>query len=348
MFATRYQEVLNQLRGRIESGAYGEKMPSIRALCAEFGVCKSTMSKAFARLADAGVIQPTRRGTFLCGAPAAGAPGGVVAVISGILRQEDDGLFIRHLQDELRKLRFASALIEVSDENWRNPDFWRRLDFDGYIFVYSSYYKLLLEHITFCAKPRVVGNWLPDEIEEYFVDFSDEAGLEEVVLQILALGYRNIALATSDVLGNSADPYHASWRKMMRRHNLFNYNSAIEDFFYSERTVRHWAGLKTPPEFVLCAQIMPETVERDMRRYGREVVTYNLGENREDYLRLAEALAHTFAAVYTGKGRISRRNLIGRYGKVNLPPKPECPPPAANASRTDAIRKRCTTLLKEG
>ena len=66
MFAVRYQKILDTLRMRITSGQYADRLPPLRDLCAEFGVCKSTMSKVFDKLSFYGLIRTSPHGTFVC------------------------------------------------------------------------------------------------------------------------------------------------------------------------------------------------------------------------------------------------------------------------------------------
>jgi len=55
---TRYEEVAGTVRERIEHGIYrvGDRLPSIRAVCQEFGVSISTAQEAYRQLMDAALI----------------------------------------------------------------------------------------------------------------------------------------------------------------------------------------------------------------------------------------------------------------------------------------------------
>ena len=319
MFDARYQEIVKILQQRIEHGLYPERLPSLRELCFEFSVCKSTMSKVFNKLAYAGWVRVTRHGTLVLKTESFSPGNGMVAVISSKLNEryrEQDELFLGNLKSQLAQRGFSSVRLEIEPAVWSDQTFWRRLDFDGYIFVYSSFYQLSGDQIRFCAKPRVVGNWLPDDIGEYFVDFDYAAGLKDTIAQVIEMGYKNIALAI-DIKGSSCgEAYYNIWRKLMRNYKLTNYNSALEDFAYSEKTGQRWAALTNPPEFVICANIAAHQVAADMKNCRHEVTIANMGEDSGEYGRLAEALAQTFAAVYSQCPSMCKRNLIGHHGRI--------------------------------
>lgn len=64
-----YEQLEQQLREQIESGqlAYGSRLPSVREVCAEQGLSKSTVLNAYARLEAAGLIRArAKSGYFVC------------------------------------------------------------------------------------------------------------------------------------------------------------------------------------------------------------------------------------------------------------------------------------------
>lgn len=60
--ATRYQEIAQWLRERIDNGTYppGTKVPAIRELMHEFDVARDTVRDAISRLAHEGLVTPSR------------------------------------------------------------------------------------------------------------------------------------------------------------------------------------------------------------------------------------------------------------------------------------------------
>src|SRR5690625_2065784 len=56
---TPYEEVAQAMRERVAHGVYrvGDRLPSIRELCREFGVSVSTAQAAYGRLEDEAVIE---------------------------------------------------------------------------------------------------------------------------------------------------------------------------------------------------------------------------------------------------------------------------------------------------
>ncbi|WP_129140851.1 PLP-dependent aminotransferase family protein [Modicisalibacter coralii] len=63
---TRYEQVAEELRRRIEHGLYrvGDRLPSIRALCQEFGVSVSTVQEAYRRLEDVALVESRPKSGF--------------------------------------------------------------------------------------------------------------------------------------------------------------------------------------------------------------------------------------------------------------------------------------------
>jgi len=69
----RYVQIADLLRRRIARGVWknGEKVPSLEALMAEFGVARVTLRQAVDVLAREGLVSPQRgKGTFVTGTPA--------------------------------------------------------------------------------------------------------------------------------------------------------------------------------------------------------------------------------------------------------------------------------------
>ncbi|WP_163576223.1 aminotransferase-like domain-containing protein [Halomonas faecis] len=62
----RYEQVADELRRRIEQGVYrvGDRLPSVRALCREFGVSISTVQEAYRRLEDTALVESRPRSGF--------------------------------------------------------------------------------------------------------------------------------------------------------------------------------------------------------------------------------------------------------------------------------------------
>lgn len=72
-----YQQLEQQLTEQIESGqlALGSRLPSVRQLCSEQGLSKSTVLTAYARLEAAGLISArAKSGYFVCYQPQSGIP----------------------------------------------------------------------------------------------------------------------------------------------------------------------------------------------------------------------------------------------------------------------------------
>jgi DNA-binding LacI/PurR family transcriptional regulator len=81
-----YQQIVDQLSERIESGAYGagEKLPSERALCDEFDVSQITVRRALRELAHLGRVYSRHGlGWYVCEATSLGARPQVALVMGG-------------------------------------------------------------------------------------------------------------------------------------------------------------------------------------------------------------------------------------------------------------------------
>ena len=320
MFAIRYKEIVAILRQRIVDGTYVQRLPSLRSLCSEFMVCKSTMSKVLNKLAYAGLVRITHRGTIIMDSETTDLQPGMVAIITSKLdvsAKHGDEQFIGTLKRELAQLGFGSAELELDSADWSKPGFWQRLNFDGYIFIYSSFYLLPGERASFSTKPRIIGNYLPDEIGEYCVDFDDAAGLQGIIQQLIAQDFSRIALAITIKGTRCGEAYFDAWSKLMRNFKLHNYNNSIDDFSYSPQLAERWCTMAEPPEIVICANTRQQIVRQDMQRCTKQVYFYQLGEDTQAYINLAKTLAHTFAAVYSGKTNVPKHKFIGRYAKLD-------------------------------
>ena len=285
-------------------------------LCAEFGVCKSTMSKVFDKLSFYGLIRTSPHGTFVCQREENTEKRRKFAAIISRKLGRDEDFFTSELKKQLENRNISSILIQVGADDLRNPDFFRRLNFDGYIFIYSIFYHITGGYGESCASPRVVANWLPEGTGEYFVDFDLAAGLENIAAQFAQMNFRRIALAIESMRPDCTEIYHGIWKKLVRRYKLINYNSSLNDFCYSEALIRRWTAKRNPPEIVLCVNVPLGQAAGDLLRSGLQAKLCTIGDDTRDYLRLAEMLAKTFAAVLDGEAQPARRTLIGRYVDV--------------------------------
>ncbi|MGY4879303.1 PLP-dependent aminotransferase family protein [Vreelandella aquamarina] len=81
---TRYEEVAGTVRERIEHGIYrvGDRLPSIRAVCEEFGVSISTAQEAYRQLMDAALIDSRPKSGYFV------LPSRVPSVLPSVSRPE--------------------------------------------------------------------------------------------------------------------------------------------------------------------------------------------------------------------------------------------------------------------
>jgi GntR family transcriptional regulator of arabinose operon len=112
----KYFTIAEQLRTRIKSGIYGEKLPSEREISDHFGVNNKTLKKAITMLAQEGLIYSKHgSGTYVT------SPVGAPPALIGCLMMAHGHLyerFSRELAICLQRRGFIPAIIDTGDESF--------------------------------------------------------------------------------------------------------------------------------------------------------------------------------------------------------------------------------------
>lgn len=112
----KYDRIAAQLLADIEIGKYGQRLPGVRTLAAEYDVNFKTAARAVQELADRGVVRPERgRGPCILRGRRAGSSGlPTVAVLSPHAGHFYEGL-ARELSTQLRRAGFAARFPDSTD-----------------------------------------------------------------------------------------------------------------------------------------------------------------------------------------------------------------------------------------
>ncbi len=229
----KHIELAARLEQDIRAGRFGEKLPPVRQLAADFKVALQTMSKALKPLREQGLLDPGPGGTrIVLEMPRRSGMGVVTAFILG--KPEIDPA-VDPLLVTLREAAEADGITLVvmwveGDEIFRKETFWKAGQTDGYIFLYSSFYPMLSRHLHINGIPFVVANWLPDSANAHWVDFDWRKRLFDLVRQLREHGYQRIAYLPHVRWQEGASFHLDLWRDVCAYYEMTNYSPDLAYF----------------------------------------------------------------------------------------------------------------------
>lgn len=256
MARTKHTEITKQLRENILSQRYQDYLPPVRTLVKEFDTSVRTMTKAIKPLTESGLILPTNQGTKIFVDRPIRPKTGMVA----ILYHSDMGKLTEHdpLVENLKKLAaengYQAIMMEIPDGKiLSDAKFLESIRVDGYIFIYSSFYKLMTGHLLQHNIPFVVANWMPINYGVHWVDFNTEQMMYSLVEQIIR-HTRNHRIAFT--FPTSASIFQRwlkeRWNAVARHFNLPDYADNELCFAHDlEDVAKEWVKLPQPPEIII-------------------------------------------------------------------------------------------------
>lgn len=190
MSDAKYPSLTVTLETRIMEGFYPDKVPTTRALAAEFGVSRQTVTNALRPLIDKGVlVSDGRRGVIVCRKYQGQGMIGIVATGDLSRLHADEGL--QKLQNRINSDGFESVLISISP--WishRNICNLLGQNFAGLIFTNSSLTLEIAEYLEKRKIPFISCNRLPVYSRLNFVEHDWASAIKDIAADFAAKGYR--------------------------------------------------------------------------------------------------------------------------------------------------------------
>jgi DNA-binding transcriptional regulator YhcF (GntR family) len=331
MAEIKHTGITAALEERIRNRHYGDTLPPMRMLIKEFDSTMRTMTKALKPLAASGLIQPSKAGTKIC----LDDPKRKRVITVGIVYHQP----IYHapekdvLLNELKRLAAANGCNAVlmqlpDDKTLADIGFWESMHVDGFIFVYSTFYKLMNRQLALSGIPFVVANWMPVNYGVHWVDFNIEQLLCSLVTQIIQhTGNHRIAF-TDPNWSNTRHQWLAErWRGIADLYELPNYCGKDNLCFGNdlEATAKEWVHLPEPPEIVIChhrnAQLLTDIFHAGNLPVKTITPQHNQGRwyyKHLGYPALARETWKVFTNVLNGVAGTPRSHLIDLDAKINF------------------------------
>lgn len=203
-----YQKIASELRNRLQSDAYqGARLPSERALMAEFDVQRATIRRALKVLETQGLVQRTQSGRLFAAPRAANAPGrGALAVM---VRQSRNwagtASHILHGAETVAKrsgrdvvwLDADTAAIHLKEAQ-PSAQLMRARGVDAVLLWLESPFDVALVRALRQELPVVLLDRRVPGVETDYVGFGDVAGGKAITQHLIRLGHRHIGFIDDD------------------------------------------------------------------------------------------------------------------------------------------------------
>ena len=286
----KHPAITEDLRRKILSGAFGEKLPPLRTLMQEYHVSMQTISKAVKPLSGMGLIVPGPRGSVIASAqkkrPRCFAIG--VLWMNGTDYDDEARQITMELQDYWAKKSYNVVFLNLHNPNLRNnPDFWRTLPIDGLIFGYGTLSAELARSVHEAGIPALAPHFAED-MPVHVMEYDTFPAVEHVVNMLRERGFRRIALQFKCELAGYQDMANTRWDEIRSRYGIpeeYRENLMPGNKDTIERHTQYLC-LKDPPEFILCWHSHPDRTVEALKCLGLEkkvrIVTIQRGERRNE------------------------------------------------------------------
>ena len=270
----KHPAITEDLRRKILSGAFGEKLPPLRTLMQEYHVSMQTISKAVKPLSGMGLIVPGPRGSVIASAqkkrPRCFAIG--VLWMNGTDYDDEARQITMELQAYWAKKSYNVVFLNLHNPNLRNnPDFWRTLPIDGLIFAYGTLSAELARAVHEAGIPALAPHFAED-MPVHVMEYDTFPAVEHVVNMLRERGFRRIALQFNSELAGYQNVADARWDEICSRCGIpgeFRKNVVSGSRDTIERHTKFLCR-KEPPEFILCWHARPERTLETLKRLGLE------------------------------------------------------------------------------
>ncbi len=197
MYDTKHVSITEELESGIRAGRYSGKLPSLRSLMAEYNVSMQTISKAVKPLSRRGLITPSNQGSvinFRSGARPQYYAWGLLS--DGLMNDEPASNQFRLIQECLgANDGYNTMIVNLNNPRLENDEtFWDTLPIDGLVFSFFSVTPKRAKAVRRAGIPAVTLHHVEPEYGLHTVEFDTFRTIDAVVAQLVAAGYRRIAL----------------------------------------------------------------------------------------------------------------------------------------------------------
>ena len=186
----------------IINGIYTDRLPTVKTLAEKYGVAIQTMHNALKPLVARGVIRATRHGSFVNrSVKPFRHKVGVFGDFTQLVPTQEPRMKFLSLAAAADgdELVFLGPLRETLAQN---PEFYKKPELDGYIFLYSDFDLALSAELRRRKIPALICNHLPESLGLDSIDYNHQQWLDEAVGALVACGCRRIGTLFSRSLNN--------------------------------------------------------------------------------------------------------------------------------------------------
>lgn len=276
----KYLHICAEIRKRIRTGVYTERLPARRELMAEFQISSRTMHKVFDELKLQGIVTTTHGGTIINRSVCLHAAGQVQILL--ISPPEEDSCSQNNTCTRIRELAEKDLVKIVPyarvDDTCSIEDILKLTvsgNCAGVIFLNSSYTpsdgKFLKEHKI----PFVSANRPPPGENINWIDWNHLELFDDMLGEAVSRGARSIdffmpELPNGKPAGNSIQILE-DFRAAKKSYML--YNSELDDRDLAatdniEKYARFLAGLKHLPDIIWLAYFQHDKLCAELHKYG--------------------------------------------------------------------------------
>jgi hypothetical protein len=223
MSETKYKTISSTIENSIKSNVYGEKLPPVRTLAAEFEVSTRTINKALKELVTKGLIIPRGpKGIIIPSLDVIRPRTNIVSIFcnTSALHPNSDPM-LKELKLKIEDDGYKPIFMNAPDPTaFDDENFWSSNWVDGYIFAYSTINKELAYKLHNKNVPFVVANRLPSECGAHWVEFNLKQTLKNLIEILIAKGRTRIMFAYSRVkLPSYLDFIMNIWREIVNEYS---------------------------------------------------------------------------------------------------------------------------------
>lgn len=333
MHITKHPSITKQIRQNIVSRHYRERIPSVRQLAKDFDTTVRTMTKALKPLIEEGILLPTARGTKICRTFLQRKKTGIVGIVfsAGQLRPTEEDTLLVELKKYAEKDAYQVEYLEISDQNiFRDINFWREHPAEGFIFVYSSYYRFLSRQLVLHDVPFVIGNWMPINYGVHWIDFNNEQMIFSLVEQIITHAQNHkIAFTFPGTVDTGKNWLRERWTAIAEHFELPKYGKDPVCYGKDLQAIaKYLLAQEVVPEIVIVNHNNPEILYNEFKKAGKKVQLV-LREDKDStlpawtypkakYDKLAEKIWQVFNAVLKDQAGDPRNHMLKVNAKINF------------------------------
>lgn len=272
----KYQKIALELKKRIASGQYVDRLPSRRQLMQEFNISSRTLHKVFVDLKLGNIIEPTARGTLIKAQDRQQLrkTGRILLSATRAYEIADSDAMLKTLVSEIRSAGFEVILCDTEQQSVIAAVEKAQLTAaDGVIFTYSSFNNQAAEFLRARNIPFVSTNRPQAGTSVNWVDWDHEELFNEFVGNMILHGARSLDIFWSHqegLLDNHGGIIN-DFRAVKRSFSLFNTeldSIPEQDWGDVEKYADHLCKLKHLPDVVWVVDKSCKLLVESLNRRG--------------------------------------------------------------------------------